>query len=271
MGSRSLFWSDLTTRDFAGLERETTVVVLPIGAIEQHGPHLPISTDTAIAECMISLLSKRVPAEVGMLVLPVFPIGKSNEHMQSAGTLTLSAETLMRVLFELAQSVARAGLRKIVIVSSHGGNDDLLAVVKRELRVRLRMLAVATHWQRFGLPPGVFSADEERYGIHGGDIETSLMLHFLPQQVRMERAKNFLSSATVIEKDYKCLTPEGAHAFGWIAQDLNEDGVVGDARQATAEKGRLVAEHQVAGFIDLVKDMIRFPVGQLHRSDDPSI
>ena len=190
-----------------------------------------------------------------MLVLPVQAVGKSNEHMLSPGTLSLSADTLLRVLVEIGESVHRAGLRKIVLANSHGGNASVISTATRELRVRFGMLAVATHWRWFGLPEGMYDAVEAKHGIHAGDIETSLMLEFRRDLVRMDKAKNFVSSAIAIEKEFKQLTPAGTHAFGWIAQDLNPDGAVGNAAIATAEKGARTAEHQADGFIDLLRDM----------------
>jgi len=271
VSERRFHWSDLTTEDFAVLDPEATVAVLPVAAIEQHGPHLPTLTDTAIAEGMIGLLRERLPDDLSVLVLPTLPVGKSNEHILSPGTLSFSAETLMRMLLELGGCVHRAGLTKLVVINSHGGNDQLLAVLARELRVNLRMLAVTTHWHRFGLPPGVYDDTEDRYGIHGGDIETSLMLYFRPELVRMDKAKNFVSNAIAIERDFTYLRPEGPHAFGWIAQDLNEDGVVGNALVATAAKGRQTAEHQVAGFIGLLRDMVKFPMKRLYEINDSKL
>ena len=147
-----------------------------------------------------------------MLVLPIQSIGKSNEHILSPGTLTLSAETLLRVLVETGESVHRAGLRKMVLANSHGGNASVLATAARELRVRFGMLAVATHWRWFGLPDGMYDAVEAKHGIHAGDIETSLMLDFRRDLVRMDKAKNFVSSAVAMEKEFKHLSA-GRHAF----------------------------------------------------------
>src|SRR5262249_52968472 len=151
-------------------------------------PHLPVMTDTAIAEGMIALLAKRLPPELSVLVLPIQAVGKSNEHLMSPGTLTLSAETLLRMLVEIGESVRRTGLRKLVLANSHGGNVSVIATAARELRVRHGMLAVATHWQWFGCPEGLYDTTEIRHGIHGGDIETSLMLDLRPELVRMDRA-----------------------------------------------------------------------------------
>ena len=156
----AFFWGELTTKDFEGLDPATTIAILPVAATEQHGPHLPVMTDTAIADGMLALLRQRLPDDVNVLVLPVQPVGKSNEHILSPGTLTLSADTLLRVLVEIGESVHRAGLRKLVLANSHGGNASVIATAARELRVRFDMLAVATHWRWFGLPDGMYDAVE---------------------------------------------------------------------------------------------------------------
>jgi creatinine amidohydrolase len=164
---------------------------------------------------------------------------------------------------ELGESVCRAGLRKLVFVNSHGGNTDLLSVVARELRVRHDMLVVTTSWRRFGLPDRLFTPAEAAHGIHAGDIETSLMLDFCPDLVRMDKARDFVSNAQAMEGRFKHLRPTGSAAFGWMASDLNPDGAVGDASIATAEKGRLTAKHQALGFIDLLRDIAEFPLTNL--------
>jgi creatinine amidohydrolase len=272
VSGRRFFWGDLTSEEFRGLDPERCVVVLPVAAVEQHGPHLPVLTDTAIADGMLGMLREMLPDELDVLVLPTQAYGKSNEHLLSPGTLTLSAQALLEVLTEIGASVARAGLRKIVLVNSHGGNTEVLGIVTRELRVRHAMLCVATHWHRFGLPPGLYGTIEDRHGIHAGDIETSLMLHFRPELVRMHEAKTFVSNAVAIEQEFTHLRPTGPHSFGWIAQDLNAEGAVGDATMATAEKGKQTAEHQVDGFIALLRDMTAFPLNRLFAADaDPLI
>jgi creatinine amidohydrolase len=270
VSERAFFWAELKSNDFRTLNPETTIAILPVAATEQHGPHLPVMTDTAIAEGMLSLLRQRLPPDLTVLVLPIQAIGKSNEHLLSPGTLSLSAETLQHVLAETGEGVYRSGLRKLVLANSHGGNASVLTTVARELRVKFGMLAVATHWRWFGLPNGIYDAVEAKHGIHAGDIETSLMLSFRRDLVAMGQAKNFVSSAIAMEKEFKHLGPTGTHAFGWIAQDLNTEGAVGDASKATDEKGKKTAEHQIDGFIALLRDMTAFPLNRLYAANaDP--
>jgi creatinine amidohydrolase len=257
------FWAELKSSEFAGLDPGSTIAILPVAATEQHGPHLPVMTDTAIAEGMIKTVLARLPDDLNVLFLPTQMIGKSNEHLRSPGTITYSAENLARIWVEIGESIHRAGLRKMVMVNSHGGNTDVIGIVARELRVRLNMLVATTQWRRFGLPEGIYSEFDMRHGIHAGDIETSLMLHFRPDLVDMAKAKLFPSKASDMEMVYKHLRPAGQHGFGWIAQDLNADGALGDASAASAEKGRLTAEHQADAFIAFLRDVARFPLSQL--------
>ncbi len=253
--TRRAWWGDFKAADFAHIDPEATIAVLPVAAIEQHGPHLPISTDTAIMTGMLETVVSRLPDSLDVRILPIQAVGKSDEHVYAPGTLTFSPATLMEAWTELGASVARAGVKKLVFVNSHGGNEDIVSIVARNLRVRFDMLAVKTSWERFGRPQGLFSDLEVRQGIHGGDIETSLMLHFRPELVDMRKAENFASRTAQAEREFDLLKPQSPHAFAWIATDLNPNGVVGDAAAATAEKGRQTAEHQAAGFVTLLKDV----------------
>ena len=253
--TRRVWWGDFRTTDYASIDPEATIAVLPVAAIEQHGPHLPVSTDTTIMNGMLETVIARLPADLDIRILPVQSVGKSNEHLRAPGTLTLPAATLIDAWTELGLSVARAGVKKIVVVNSHGGNEEIMGIVTRELRVRAKMLAVKTSWSRFGRPAGLYSDIEDRYGIHGGDFETSVMLHFRPDLVDMTKAEDFYSSVQRAEQEFELLKPTGQHAFAWIASDLNPNGTVGEANLATADKGRLTAEHQADGFVQLLRDV----------------
>lgn len=149
------------------------------------------------------------------------------------------------------------------MVNSHGGNVDVLAIVARELRVRLGMLAVSCSWSRFGRPPGLYTDEELAVGIHAGDAETSAMLHFRPELVQMDKADNFAPATIEISKTFDYLRPTGFTSFGWIAQDLHASGAAGDASRATAEKGRLTAEFQAEAFIRLLRDVRDFSLSRL--------
>ena len=254
-GRRRVWWSEYRTSEYSGIDPDRTIAVLPLAAIEQHGPHLPVGTDTLIAAGMLESAIAVLPDDLDARILPVQAVGKSNEHLYAPGTLTLPAGVAIEAWTELGLSVHRAGMRKLVLVNSHGGNEEIMGIVARELRVCCGMLAVKTSWMRFGLPEGLFSEAETRLGIHGGDVETSLMLHFRPDLVDMAAAQDFPSLAAEMRGRYRHLAPTGTHAFAWMASDLNPHGVVGDASAATAEKGRRVAEHQARGFMELLQEV----------------
>lgn len=241
-------WAARRAPAFQTVDPMRSIAILPTAAIEQHGPHLPVGTDTLIAEGMLARLRQTCPNDLDIAILPVMAVGKSNEHLWARGTLTLSAQTALAAWTEIGLSVARAGYRKIVIVNSHGGNLDLVSILSRELRVQAGMLAVKCQWGSFGHPEGLFSDHEKAYGIHGGDVETSLMLAFAPDTVDKAAARRFPSAA-----EAGGIPPIGPVSHGWIATDLNPDGTVGDASAATAEKGHATADHQVAGFINLLR------------------
>ena len=253
--TRRVWWGDYRTTEYAAIDPEETIAVLPVAAIEQHGPHLPVSTDTTIMHGMLDTVIARLPEDLDIRILPVQSVGKSNEHVHAPGTLTLTAKTLIDAWTELGESIARAGVKKLVIVNSHGGNEEIMGIVTRELRVAFKMLAVKTSWTRFGVPEGLYADAEMRYGIHGGDMETSLMLHFRPDLVDMAKAEDFVSNVERAEAEFALLRQTGTHAFAWIASDLNPHGVVGNASIATAEKGRLTADFQADGFVTLLKDV----------------
>jgi creatinine amidohydrolase len=206
-------------------------------------------------EGMLAETIALLPADLDIRILPVQPVGKSNEHIFQPGTLTLPPSVLIEAWTELGASVARMGIRKIVFINSHGGNEEVMGIVTRELRVRHAMMAVKTSWERFGRPESLFSPEEEHYGIHGGDVETSLMLHFRPELVDMAKAENFPSRVAEAELEFALLRQTGKHAFAWVAGDLNPHGVVGNAAAATAEKGRATAKFQAEGFVRLLRDI----------------
>jgi creatinine amidohydrolase len=234
-----------------------------VAAIEQHGPHLPVGVDAFINEGYLACAVERMPADLPVLFLPMQAIGKSNEHSEYPGTLTFSMETVTRAWTEIGASVARTGCRKLIFMNSHGGNVAVLAAVVRELRARHGMLAVHAAWHALGYPEGMFSARERAHGIHGGDAETSLMLAFKPDSVRMSEARDFVSAAVSIEQEFKKLRVTRPIGIGWMSSDLHELGAAGDASAATAAKGEACADFVVGEFIDLLRDVHSFDLSRL--------
>ena len=257
------YWAEMSWRDFERADMSKVVAVLPVAAIEQHGPHLPVGVDSFINEGYLKRAIALTPHDLPALFLPLQSIGKSNEHIEFPGTLTLSLETVARAWTEIGDSVARTGCRKLVFINSHGGNVAVLDAVTRDLRVRHRMLAVNAAWHRLGLPEGLFSTRERTFGIHGGDVETSLMLAFRPEAVRMNEARDFASLAETMEKQFPILKVTQPIGFGWMANDLNPNGAVGEADKATAEKGAAAANHIAERFVQLLRDVVAFDLDQL--------
>lgn len=257
------FWHELTSPEFAGLDPERTVAVLPVGAIEQHGPHLPVAVDTCLLEAILREALARMPAGLPVLVLPTSAVGKSDEHRDFPGTLTLSAETLARVWTEIGAAVRRAGVRKLLIFNSHGGQPQVAQIVARALRVEHKMLAVAANWFSWGLPDGLFDPAEIRHGIHGGAVETAMMLAVHPDLVEHPATADFVPVTVADDLDYPRLRALGAAGLGWQAQDLHREGVCGNASAATAEAGYAVIEHAARCLVELVEELVRFPLERL--------
>jgi creatinine amidohydrolase len=262
MTSKSRWWCDLTTGDFTGLDRERTVAVLPVGAVEQHGPHLPVGVDSAINAGIVARAVELMPDQLQAIVLPMTSVGKSDEHIAFPGTLTLSHETLAQLWYDLAASVHRAGLRKILFFNSHGGQPQLLEIICRDLRVKLGMFAVTAIWPQLIEMGDLFDPAEIRHGIHGGQIETSMMLHLQPGLVRMEHAQDFTPVTVEIERETKLLG-RGSAYFGWQAQDLHPSGASGNAARATAELGKELVERAAIGLVRLTDDISNYPLSRL--------
>jgi creatinine amidohydrolase len=264
-------WVEMTTKDFQQTDMSAVIAILPVAAIEQHGPHLPVEVDTAINRGILARAMELLPPDLPVTALPAMPIGKSNEHISYPGTLTLSAETLIRLWTEIGESVARAGVRKLVLFNSHGGQPQIADIVARDLRVRRNMFVVTASTYALGKPGGLFPASELKHGIHGGSVETSIMMHLCPDLVRREELANFRPRSLDMEGDYEILTPEGSIGFGWETQDLSLPGACGDASDADAERGKLLVEHSAARFVKLLGEIHRYPLdalraGPLHKN-----
>jgi creatinine amidohydrolase len=260
-------WTSIHWPDFAGADPARWIAVLPLAATEQHGPHLPLGTDVMIAQAHLERVRELLPDSIPATFLPIQPVGISTEHIGYPGTLTLPTDVALKTWMALGESVARAGLRKLVMVTSHGGNSAAMTLVAQDLRAQYGLLAVTTGWYRFGAPQGLFSAEELRHGIHGGAVETSIMLARYPEAVRGDGISDFRSSGLAMEKDYRWLSANRPAPFAWQVQDLHASGAVGDATQASAEKGERLLDHSARAFCELLADVDKFDPATL--SDRP--
>ncbi len=271
----SRFWAELSAHDFAAAQSNglaaQSVALLPVAAIEQHGPHLPLSVDATLAQGVIAAALPLLPAELPLLCLPPQNIGLSMEHTAYPGTLTLAPATLLALWTEIGACVARAGIRKLLIFNGHGGQVSAMDIVARELRVKHRLLVYSASW--FGLVDDAanqqFCAHEQRFGIHGGEIETSMMLHLAPQTVRMENARNFASTSEDRSQRYALLGNGRSAKMGWAIQDYNPAGAVGNAAAATAERGQAMVEASAKGLAQLLQEIHQLPESTLVDVADP--
>jgi creatinine amidohydrolase len=243
-----------------------TVAILPLGATEQHGPHLPLETDWIIAQSLADRLQQALPPNTETFFLPVEKIGYSPEHLDFPGTQSLEYDAAVNRWAGIGSDLAGDGVRKLLLLNAHGGNSPLLSIVTTELRCRHNMLCVATGWTRFGIPEGIFDQSEIAAGIHGGAVETSIMLALRPELVDSNAIADFPSFQTNLIRQNSLLRAYGPHSFGWKIQDLNSKGVVGNAKLANKKKGEAILDHCVAGLVRLVAEMAQFDLAHFESS-----
>jgi creatinine amidohydrolase len=267
----SRYWADHSTAHFQALQTSgriaQTIAVLPVGATEQHGPHLPLQVDSCIVDGVVAATLPHLAPDSSALFLPTQAVGFSPEHARFAGTLTLKAETLIRLWTDIGESVAATGVKKMVIFNAHGGQANFMDIVARDLRARLGMLVFSVNW--YGLPlngpqgedvNALFSAEEHRFGIHAGDIETSLMLALAPAQVQMDQAQHFASTSQARAAQFGILGNGKTAKLAWQIQDYNAAGAVGNAAAATADKGAQVLQAAGRALAQLLDEVQRLPL-----------
>ncbi|BAZ23021.1 creatininase [Kalymmatonema gypsitolerans NIES-4073] len=248
-----LTWTDIQAMP----NKENVVIIQPVGAIEQHGPHLPLIVDAAIGVAVLGKALEKLDSSIPAYVLPNLYYGKSNEHWHFPGTITLSAETLIATLMEVAESVYRAGFRKLVLMNSHGGQPQVMDIVARDLHIKYSDFLVFPlfTWRVPHITGELLTPKEKQLGIHAGDAETSIMLAILPEQVKMDAA---VAEYPPEQPEGSLLSIEGKLSFAWATRDLSKSGVVGDPTVATKEKGSRILESLSDGWVRVIKDVYAF-------------
>lgn len=251
------YWDELPTTAFKDFDPKKTVVIMPVASTEQHGPHLPLSVDVRITEGVLNQMHRTVPDDYTILSLPTMPIGKANEHIGYDGTLSLSINTLMGLWTDVAESVFRTGLKKLMILNGHGGQSQVAEIVARDLRVRHNALVVPVNWWSVREKPIEFSDDEYTYGIHGGSEETSVMLHLHPNLVKNDCCVNFIPNSLLQKNKFPRLFSQGVR-HAWKAEDLHHQGAMGDASKANSDDGIKIIQNAAVALIELLREMIEF-------------
>lgn len=267
MNTRALTrWQDLTTEAVAEHARRDPVVVLPMAAIEQHGPHLPLDTDLRIGMGLLDATAARLSDTSGVLVLPPMAIATSAEHCRFAGTLSLTPETALAVLRETGAAVARSGFHRLLLANSHGGNTAIMELAALDLRREHTLLVTKHHYFLQPLPQTLDIPERERrHGLHGGLVETAMMRVLAPDLTHMDRARDARSLGEDLDGVTDRLGPTGETAFAWLADDLNPCGVVGAADRATPELGQALIDHYAEGLARAIRDTAAFPLERLAR------
>jgi len=259
----ALKWQELSTTDFKKMKKDRVIAVLPLGSTEQHGPHMPVATDALVIEAVIRDVMGQLN-DVDTIFLPTLWCTKSTEHINFPGTVLLTADTLMRVLHDISASVARAGFKKFVMMNSHGGNSDLLAMAAREIRGATGMYTFVVDIMRLlaAFPPA--NLEPGAYDIHAGYFETSVILARYPKLLEGENWKGYGSDlkrgklAKTFE-GFKYLRPQGFPVnVAWLTEDLTFDGVVGDPTYANAEKGEQDLQAQSHLVCEVLREINRF-------------
>ncbi|MBS3666680.1 creatininase family protein [Vreelandella boliviensis] len=249
-------WQTLTAPQLAEFAQRDPVAVLVLGAIEQHGTHLPLATDLMIGEGLQTAMLEALDANLNVICLPSIAVGASDEHASFPGTLSLPASLSIATLEAYGDSLARAGIRRLVLLNSHGGNKAVMDLAGLTLRRRHAMRVVKATYTR--LPPleGAIGAEELRYGLHGGLLETAMMHYLAPTLVQLE---GYQAAPPAAPQGDALVSAEGAAAFAWLAEDLSAQGVAGDASHASVELGKRLVQHYARQLATVVTETAHLP------------
>ena len=257
-------WDTLTTSEAASLASRDPVIVLPLAATEQHGPHLPLATDAEVGHGILADAFRRLPASLNVCILPTQTVGTSHEHRDFAGTLSLSPELLAEVVYQLGACVAATGIRRLVLFNSHGGNTAVLETASLRLRAEQQLLVVKASHFDFSRPTDVELPDTEwKHGLHGGAVETAMMLHLRPDLVHTDALARFRSLGEELDGTLRQIRPEGGASFAWLARDLHLEGVTGDTHLASTEMGARLVAHYGQVLAEIIEDTKAFPLERL--------
>lgn len=258
------YWHTLTAAEIERFAERDPVAVLLLAAVEQHGTHLPLSTDLDIGLGLLAVAFGRLPDALPAAALPPVAVGASLEHARFPGTLSIPSALLGDLIHHLGTSVARGGIRRLVVVNSHGGNRATLDAAALRLRDEEQLLVVKVNYPDFPRPPAVDLPEAEwRHGIHGGAVETAMMRYLHPDRVREAEAGGTAPFATELERQGSRIAPEGAASFAWLAGDLDRSGAVGDAALGTADVGRRLVDYYGATLAAVIRDARAFPIDRL--------
>ncbi len=237
--------------------KENVVIIQPVAAIEQHGPHLPLIVDAAIGMGVLGKALEKLDASIPAYAMPCLYYGKSNEHCHFPGTITLSTETLTATIMEVADSIYRAGFRKLVLMNSHGGQPQIMQMAARDLHVKYSdfMVFPLFTWRVPHVTKELLTSKEAQLGMHAGDAETSIMLALLPDLVKMDKA---VAEYPPEQPEGSLLSPEGKLPFAWVTRDISKNGVIGDPTTATKEKGDRILESVSDGWVQAIQEIYTF-------------
>lgn len=240
------------------------VAIIPLAAIEQHGPHLPLAVDAILNQAILAKACHLLPDDISVFHVPMLSVGMSLEHGSFAGTLSYQDHQLIELIEQTAMAVHQAGIQKILLWNSHGGNSPIMDLAAIRLRMKAGMAVVKSSWTRLTNLSDIFPQDEIKFGIHGGAAETSLMMYLAPDMVRQAQVQNFPSTGQIARDQGKMIGPGGAAAFAWASEDLNKNGAIGDATLASVLAGKEIFERAGA---ELAKLLLEFLSHQIEPNE----